>query len=227
MEPVFSSDWFTHHIPLWEQYIMPRFRGKPDLQVLEIGSYEGRSACWLLQNVLTHPRSMLTCIDVFSKFSYVPSPADPPESQTLHVDTDAQFEHNIRALGAQNQVRKMKGHSAFLLRTLSPGSFDLIYIDGSHEPRDAMRDIVLSWDLLKKDGMFVMDDYRLDIPVLPLQKPKEAIDAFLSMFAGEYDLIHADLQVIVQKTSIHDPSRAREFSLPKSLLTLNHDHPLD
>jgi len=38
----FSSDWFTHHIPAWEQHLA-HLRGRSDLRYLEIGVYEGRS----------------------------------------------------------------------------------------------------------------------------------------------------------------------------------------
>ena len=34
-----------------------------ETHVLEIGSWEGRSSAWLLEQLLTHPRSTLTAID--------------------------------------------------------------------------------------------------------------------------------------------------------------------
>ena len=62
----FSTDWFTNQnrIPLWEKMLRP-FKGKPDIHYLEVGVYEGRSAIWMLENILTHPSSTLTGIDIF------------------------------------------------------------------------------------------------------------------------------------------------------------------
>ena len=44
----FNEDWFSGHIPLWETLFADR-KGCPRLAGLEIGSYEGRSASWLLE----------------------------------------------------------------------------------------------------------------------------------------------------------------------------------
>ena len=40
-------------------------RSPVPLHALELGSWEGSSACWLLAHVLRHPSSRLTCIDTF------------------------------------------------------------------------------------------------------------------------------------------------------------------
>ena len=62
----FSTDWFTYKIPEWNKLLRP-FKGKPDIHYLEIGVFEGRSAVWMLENILTHPSSKLTGIDIFPK----------------------------------------------------------------------------------------------------------------------------------------------------------------
>jgi hypothetical protein len=35
-------------------------------KALEVGSFEGRSALWMLENLLTHPDSTLTVVDTFA-----------------------------------------------------------------------------------------------------------------------------------------------------------------
>jgi hypothetical protein len=60
----FSEDWFTWNLPIWEE-ILGHLRGKPNIHYLEIGVFEGRSLIWMLENILTHPTSKATCIDVF------------------------------------------------------------------------------------------------------------------------------------------------------------------
>lgn len=50
----FTSDYVSEHIPRWRD-LFEEYRGQPDVRMLEIGSYEGRSAVWFLENVLTHP----------------------------------------------------------------------------------------------------------------------------------------------------------------------------
>lgn len=48
----FTEDWFSGNIPLWTEVLAP-FKGKPDIHYLEIGVWEGRSAIWVLENILT------------------------------------------------------------------------------------------------------------------------------------------------------------------------------
>jgi hypothetical protein len=66
----FNQNWFTWNIPVWEVVLSP-FKGKPDIQYLEVGLYEGRSALWVLENVLTHPSARLTGIDPFGPVPFV------------------------------------------------------------------------------------------------------------------------------------------------------------
>ena len=60
----FSEDWFTGRLSTWKRVLL-QFKGKSNLQYLEIGVYEGRSILWMLENVLTHPTSNATGIDIF------------------------------------------------------------------------------------------------------------------------------------------------------------------
>lgn len=205
--PPFLTDWFTGQIPIWEKHLAS-YKGKPTLRFLEIGTWEGKSACWLLEHILTHESARLMCIDPFPvidnvsirKYASVWGLTDPyPE----HIDIEQRFDANIAVIGAAHKVIKHKGVSQEILRKLSLHSFDMIYIDGSHFPADAMRDIVLSWDLLNEEGIMIMDDYLLN-ESYKMGNPKPAIDGFLSAFKGQYELLHSEWQVIVKKTT-HDP----------------------
>jgi len=62
--PNFSVDWHSHNIPHWRR-ILERYRGQPKVRALEIGSFEGRSTIWLLENILTHETAHIDCIDTF------------------------------------------------------------------------------------------------------------------------------------------------------------------
>src|SRR3989344_1721594 len=163
MEPLppFLTDWFTEHIPVWEKQLQ-HMRNQPHLRFLEIGSWEGKSAVWLLQNILTHESARLTCIDHFPvighetirKYAEVWRLKEPYPAQ---IDIEERFDANVRSIGAGQKVIKGKGMSQELLRGLPLHTFDMVYVDGSHHAPDALRDIVLSWDLLKEDGIMIMD----------------------------------------------------------------------
>jgi predicted O-methyltransferase YrrM len=213
----FSGDLTTRQLPLWEKLLLP-LAGQPDLRFVEVGVFEGRTSCWLLQNVLTHPTARLTCIDIFKPFHYLPEPGHP-EQETHVRDYEKTFDANMAAIDAAERVVKLKGNSTHVLRTLPLYAYDMVYIDGSHANRDALRDVVLGWDLLKTGGIMIMDDYGLDDPLMPDQKPKLAIDAFLASMEGEYALLaEKAFQVAVRKEHIWDLSRTPYFELPRAFM---------
>ena len=54
--------------------------------------------------------------------------------------------------------------------------FDIIYIDGNHEPEYVLEDAVLSFRKLKNNGIMIFDDYGWGGPDLT----QKGIDGFLS-----------------------------------------------
>ena len=105
-----------------------------------------------------------------------------------------------------NPVRKWKARSVDVLASLlgvSAGTFDVAYVDGSHAARDVIGDGVMCWELLRRGGVMVFDDYRWDRvmgdAVPPKRCPRMAVDAFLGMFEDELVVLDRGYQVVVQK----------------------------
>jgi predicted O-methyltransferase YrrM len=193
-----TEDWFHHHIRLWKD-LYRDLAGRPNLRFLEIGTWEGRSACWILENVLTHPTATLTCVDPF-----IVTPEHRSLDLPVNFDYEAQFDRNIRALGRDDQVQKLPFSSRIALPNLEVESFDSIYVDGSHRATDTLTDIVLAWPLLRPGGLMIVDDYAM--PLLTdwerpagYGHPREAVDAFLELFADEVNVLHHDFQLVVDK----------------------------
>ncbi|HEY9747946.1 MAG TPA: class I SAM-dependent methyltransferase, partial [Allocoleopsis sp.] len=194
----FNSDFFTDSIPIWQQYLQS-LAHRPGLQAVEIGSFEGHSACWLLDNILTDSAAHLTCLDTFQ----------PPYSQL--------FDANITKTGAANKVTKLAGKSQEVLRSLPLDTYDLIYIDGSHVASDVLEDAVISWRLIKLGGFIIFDDYDYifirsayynpqtntfqGLAAYPSWSTKVGVDAFLSAFEDKIQILHKGHQVIVRKVA--------------------------
>lgn len=174
----FTRDWFGSHIPAWEKHLKSRV-GLPNFNALEVGSFQGMSTCWLLDRVLTHPTSKITCIDPYFQ----------PE-----------FSENIAKTGAGDRVIKIVGYSQNLLASLPPKHYDLIYIDGCHLATVAFRDALRSWRLLKVGGMAVFDDYNVAETDNPEQEAKRGIDAFLERVQKWVDIIDEGYQLFFVKT---------------------------
>jgi hypothetical protein len=191
----FAYDWTSANFPLWTRFLAP-YRDQPT-RVLEIGSYEGRSAIFVL-NFL--PRSTLVCVDVWDVSVLEPYLVQEiPQILGQWPLAEGRFDRNLS--GFADRVTKIKARSSDALAELGVGQerFDLIYIDGDHRRAGAYRDCVLSWALLKSGGMLLIDDYDFALGPTAAFNPKQGIDAFLQGIEGQFDELHRAHQIIARK----------------------------
>lgn len=187
----FTFDWVAPHAAAWEKDLA-HLRGKPAVRGLEIGCFEGQSACWFLDNILTDPSSRLTCVDPF---------AIPMDSVLLRY-FERYFDHNIAASGGGERVTKLIGSSQVVLRTLQPAQFDFVYVDGSHRVGDVLQDAALAWPLLRAGGTAIFDDYDLVDDVAPgllARAPGRALDAFVGILGDSVTVLRKDWQLVLRK----------------------------
>jgi predicted O-methyltransferase YrrM len=188
----FTFDWVAPHASAWESDLA-HLKGKPNIRGLEIGCFEGQSACWWLDNILTDPTSRLTCVDPFAI----------PMDSTLLRYFERYFDHNVAASGAGERVTKLVGSSQVILRTLPPAHFDFVYVDGSHRVGDVLQDAVLAWTVLRPGGTAMFDDYDLVDDVaegLFARAPGRALDAFVTILGGSATVMRRDWQLILRKS---------------------------
>ena len=195
----FTNDFFSVNIPNWQRSL-GHFAAQPDLSFLEVGSYEGQSACWLLEHILTDESSRITCIDVF-KLEKSQDVYDATGVDSASMSPEDRFDHNILQTGAKHRVVKIKGSSGCFLRTLPLAAYHFIYIDGSHVARDVLEDAVLAWELLKTGGVIIFDDYLWRGNPDRLLRPQIAIEAFLKVYEGHYRLVDRAYQITLEKLS--------------------------
>lgn len=187
----FTQDWFTPRTPFWEEHVQPTLKGRP-ARWLELGSYEGRSAIWTADNILTHPDSHIDCVDIW---------AGPYE---------ANFNRNIAAHPRREMFSKHKMPCEEFLasrvaqKTSPSEMYDCVYVDADHQAKSALRDAALAWSLLNTGGFMIFDDYPWEHPKTdPMRHkklgPKKGIDAFLECWQHELQVLHKQWQVIVQK----------------------------
>jgi predicted O-methyltransferase YrrM len=198
----FTSAWFETAKHVWEE-IIPQLSPKI---ILEIGSYEGASTCYLIDKLAGESAMEIHCIDTW-------------EGGMEHQGTDmssveARYDHNValaiaRAKNKVTIVKHKKNSDIALATLISEGKknyFDFIYVDGSHQAPDVLCDAVLGFRLLKVGGAMVFDDYlwseNLPYGKDPLRCPKPAIDAFVNLHFRKLNIISAPLyQLYLQKIS--------------------------
>lgn len=189
---LFQSDWFTRYVPLWEKQLAP-FKDQPQLNFLEVGSFEGKSTIWTLVNILTEPTSRMVCVDTFEG-------SDEHEGMGIDcTDIESRFRHNLKVAKVEHKVEIIKGKSQTILKKLPENHFDFAYIDGSHYAADVLFDAVIAFTLVNKGGIIAFDDYYWDMVPNRLHRPKIAINAFLEVFQERLAVQHKGEQVFVKK----------------------------
>jgi predicted O-methyltransferase YrrM len=188
----FTGEWFLEHVRAWDR-MLAEFDARRDLRFLEIGSYEGLSACFLLWRLLERTGGTLVCVDTF---------AGSVEHEGV-TGLEERFDANIAEFGWSNLVRKEKGDSRRVLLDLldegASGSFDFVYVDGSHHSLDALVDAVLGWRLLARGGLLVFDDYLWDTDPDELGNPRRGIDAFARLVRDRSRVLARGSQLVLGK----------------------------
>lgn len=187
-----THDWTSHHIKRWETLLADK--ADAAAHILEVGSFEGRSALFFLQFM---PRSRITCVDTFGGSIEHLTPGSQHAANMAEVE--ARFDENMKPFAAR--VEKRKGASIAILSELRAQEriFDIIYVDGDHRAASVFTDARLSWDLLDHGGVLILDDYRWEPGNPVTERPAAGIEAFLREIEGDFDLMHRGEQVIIRK----------------------------
>ncbi len=183
----FTTDWTTNNAPIWSEHLS-RYAGTTGIRALEIGTWEGRSASWFLENILTGKNSSLVTIDRdHSRFR---------ENQAI-----IEAAHPGRLVAIQSDAFEwMIGYSG--------APFHFIYLDGPKDAGDLIDQTVMCWHILQPGGVLIFDDYlwpgqgptQFENPPRHYSNPPRiGIDAFLQTHYLQYDLLHKGWQIIVRK----------------------------
>jgi predicted O-methyltransferase YrrM len=193
----FTQKWFAESAAdTWLRLFPQHFPDGID-RALEIGSYEGLSACYLL--MIAHVKDLL-CIDTWK---------GSDEAHFEQVDMDAVHDRFLRNVdeavqvtGASCSAWQMTSVEA-MKKLLADGEvFDFIYIDGSHMAADVFRDACLAFQLVRVGGWIYFDDYEwVDVthPDDPRYTPKAGIELFCNTRASDIRATRSKWQAHIQR----------------------------
>ena len=180
----FTQDWFTSNIGNFEaaKLVLP-----DNKRILEIGCFEGRATCWMLQNMLSDD-GVIYCVDTFKG-------GQEHDGMDLSRLLDV-FEENISACAEPTQEVKILENLSFkslAMLIMAELKFDFIYVDGSHEIQDVITDACMAFQLLKPGGVMLFDDYE------GTEDMKTAINTFLVTHRNKCKLLTMNYQLAIQK----------------------------
>lgn len=205
----FTTNWFeVAGKNVWESLI-PQIN---PTRILEIGSYEGASACYLIEKLAASKQIEIHCVDTWIGGIEHKTGGF---AATDMSEVKKRFGHNTKLAISKvsNNVKLViheKSSDVALSKLIAEGKegyFDFVYVDGSHQAPDVLCDALLSFRLLKKKGFIFFDDYLWQEPlpngVDPIHNPKIAIDAFTNIYCRKIRIISAAplYQLYIQKIS--------------------------
>jgi len=160
------------------------------IRYAEVGAFYGANIVSVAETYGAHPESTLIAIDPWTDY------ADYPEYKGQQTTIYEAFSRNVEACGLTDRITVKRGYSNEVLPTLEDNSFDIIYIDGNHEPEYVLEDAVLAFRKLKVGGHLIFDDYGWGGPDLT----KRGIDGFLNGYHKRITVLgERESQVFVRR----------------------------
>jgi predicted O-methyltransferase YrrM len=154
----------------WFSIIDVNYYKDNPINYLEVGAFYGANVLSVANTYGLHSDSKLYCIDPWEDYD------EYPEYKSQQASIYETFTKNIENSGVKDKIIVNRGYSSSEIPKLQDDFFDIIYIDGNHEPEYVLEDAVLSFRKLKKGGIMIFDDYGWGGPDLT----KRGIDGFLS-----------------------------------------------
>lgn len=178
---VFTVDWTSGRIGSWFS-ALEHLRDQP-ARVLEIGSYEGRSAVVLLSYL---PLCHLTCIDTFH----------------FRDDVEGRFDRNLAPFS--DRLTRLKGDAAGLLSRLhrNGATFDVILLDACKDRDGVFALSALAWPLLRMGGIIIWSGLGWGADKPSGHRPGDAIRLFRDAFADCLTVLHEGGQLIARRTGV-------------------------
>ena len=197
----------------WDKYLN-RFVGKR-VNILELGVFKGEAMKWFLDNLMSHKESTYTGVDTFEGSPEYFMYTDPENNMINFKEVKKECFSIINKSNKKDRILIIEKDTQTALYDLftkenKKNYYDIIFIDASHESIDVISDSILSWNLLKEDGILIEDDYWWDALDQEHFRPKISIDSFIVIYKSQLDVLYKGRQVIFRK------KKKSEFELPKS-----------
>lgn len=185
-KPTFTNAWFADRIqPLWDlQLLSIGDHGRRPLTYLELGTYEGQSLCWMLDNVLTHPESTAIGVDPFIAVRR------RAQHEMAAVRDRAISNLSLSQYKDRVTLIELTSREFLLSGVLGRSSIDILYIDGDHNAPAVLQDAVLGWPLVREGGLVIFDDYHLEADhQRKYPGVREAVEGILASFRRRYEVV--------------------------------------
>jgi predicted O-methyltransferase YrrM len=180
---IFSdSDWFSSGVSIFNKF-MQNEKGVVK-NILEIGSYEGRSAIFFLNYFNA---SEITCVDTW---------LGSHEHVKKMGEIEKNFDNNLKLYENKLIKHKTTSDNFFLTNKLL---FDLIYIDGLHTYDQVKSDLENAYKFLRPKGHLLIDDYLWKFYPTNKKNVINSANEFIQKYNNNLEVIYISSQVLLKK----------------------------
>lgn len=174
----------------WYNFVpLPEYKTKP-INYLEIGTFYGANLLSVANTYGLHNDSKLYCVDPWEDYN------DYSEYKNQQSSIYNTFISNVENSGVKGKIVINRGFSNVEIPKFQDDFFDIIYIDGNHEPEYVMEDAVLCFRKLRKNGIMIFDDYGWGGPDLT----QRGIDGFIRGYHKRIQVLgERNTQVFIRK----------------------------
>lgn len=165
-------------------------------KILEIGTFAGTSAIKLVELI---KNAEITVVDIWENYNEVGGVSGTVD-KIKENDIEQIFFKNIEISGLKHLFTVKKGNSFDVLLDLNKNNekFDVIYVDGSHTLLDSYTDILLSFGLLEKGGVMMIDDVPFNKGDI-LNSPLEGVKYFVKKYGKRIRILKNGYRLFIEK----------------------------
>jgi len=182
-----THDWFSHNITTWISVFLTENLTNKNLNILEIGSYEGSSAVFFLDYF---KNSKISCIETFK--------GSDEHSNINFENTKKNFVHNLNKYEERLMLIETRSDD-FFNKQIQNKFYDIVYVDGSHHFQDVYNDAINSFERLNFDGIIIFDDFLKKYYQDLSKDPIVAIFKFLKKHKKNIKILNVGYQIIIKK----------------------------
>ena len=181
----YTDDLFVSNVDISMKILRIIFRDK-EVKILEIGTYEGQSTIYMLENLCKLPTSSLTSVDPYYS---------DDKSDFVKNDTYKLFCHNIKLCKQLDKFDHCIDYSYNVLPKMIEDNkkYNIIYLNGGKIMKNVLQDAVYSNSLIQSGGIIVFNAVTNNSDVM------NAVKIFLHLHSTEYKIILKDYQWMLQK----------------------------
>lgn len=151
---------------------------------LQVGAFVGHASEWLLSRF---PTATLFDVDTWQ------GSAEGEHERFDWADVEAAYDERVAPFAGR--VVKCPMTSDRFFANVATGPFDFVYVDGSHEAGQVLKDAVNAIEVMAPGGVLAFDDYTWGLRLPTWQRPHDAINSFLDLYRGRYEVLERGLQV--------------------------------